>query len=106
MELLRDRRSQLEEAGVEAFGISRDSPWTHIAWKQALDLDIALLSDWNGEAVDAFRVGRDFSGMRGVPLRTAFLIDGGGTVCAAWRYDDGEVPNFDELVRAAQQLRS
>jgi len=44
--------------------------------------------------------------MRGVPLRTAFLIDGGGTVCAAWRYDDGEVPNFDELVRAAQQLRS
>jgi peroxiredoxin len=97
---------ELGEAGVETYGISRDSPWTHIAWKQALDVDIALLSDWNGDAVDAFGVGRDFRGMHGVPLRAAFLIDGGGTVRAAWRYDDGEVPDFDELVRAAQQLRS
>ena len=50
MELLRDRSTELEEAGVRAFGISRDSPWTHIAWKQALDLDFPLLSDWNGQA--------------------------------------------------------
>ena len=42
--------------------------------------------------------------MRSVPLRTAFLVDAGGTVRAAWSYDDGEVPDFDELVRAAQAL--
>ena len=45
--------------------ISRDSPWTHIAWMQALDLDFGLLSDWNGEAVRGFGVAQDFRGMQG-----------------------------------------
>jgi peroxiredoxin len=39
---------------VRVFGISRDSPWTHIAWSQTLDLRFPLLSDWNAEAVRAF----------------------------------------------------
>jgi peroxiredoxin Q/BCP len=104
MELLRDRRSELDAAGVRAFGISRDSPWTHIAWKQALDLDFPLLSDWNGEATDGFGVGREFRGMLGVPERTAFLIGQDGTVRGRWRYDDSEVPDFDALIAAAQAL--
>jgi len=104
MELLRDRSTELEEAGVRAFGISRDSPWTHIAWKQALDLDFPLLSDWNGEASEAFGIAREFRGMRGVPQRAAFLIGQDGTVRGRWRYDDSELPDFDELIRAAQAL--
>ncbi|MBA3718659.1 MAG: redoxin domain-containing protein [Actinobacteria bacterium] len=104
MELLRDRRSGLETAGVRAFGVSRDSPWTHIAWKQALDLDFPLLSDWNAEATEGFGIAREFKGMRGVPERAAFLIGQDGTVRGRWRYDDSELPNFDELVRAAQAL--
>ena len=104
MELLRDRSTELEEAGVRAFGISRDSPWTHIAWKQALDLDFPLLSDWNGEASEGFGVVREFRGMRGVPQRAAFLIGQDGTVRGRWRYDDSELPDFDELIRAAQAL--
>ena len=40
MELLRDRSAEFEQAGVRRFGISRDSPWTHIAWMQALDLEL------------------------------------------------------------------
>ena len=55
MELLRDRSAEFEAAGVRPLGISRDSPWTHIAWMQALDLDFPLLSDWNGEAVRGLR---------------------------------------------------
>ena len=55
MELLRDRSPEFEQAGVRAFGISRDSPWTHISWMQALDLTVPLLSDWNAEAVARFR---------------------------------------------------
>ncbi|TMM02140.1 MAG: redoxin domain-containing protein, partial [Actinobacteria bacterium] len=46
MELLRDRSAEFEQAGVQKFGVSRDSPWTHIAWTQALDLNFPLLSDW------------------------------------------------------------
>jgi glutaredoxin-dependent peroxiredoxin len=102
MELLRDRSTQFLEAGVRPFGISRDSEWTHIAWSQALDLNFALLSDWNGEAMDAFGVETEFRGHKGVTRRSAFLVDQGGTVRGAWRYDTAEVPDFDELLRAAQ----
>jgi glutaredoxin-dependent peroxiredoxin len=104
MELLRDRSTELEQAGVRPFGISRDSPWSHIAWSQALDLNFQLLSDWNGEAMRAFGVEREFRGHDGVADRTAFLVDPDGTVRGAWRYDTAEVPDFDELLRAAQAL--
>jgi glutaredoxin-dependent peroxiredoxin len=106
MELLRDRSTDFEEAGVRVLGISRDSPWTHIAWAQALDLDFPLLSDWNGEAVHGFGVAREHRGMRDVAERTAFLIDTGGTVRGAWRYGTTEVPDADELLEAARALSS
>jgi peroxiredoxin len=102
MELLRDRSREFEEAGVHAFGVSRDSPWTHIAWAQALDLNFPLLSDWNGDAVRAFDVESEFRGLKGVADRTAFLVDPDGTVRGVWRYDTAEVPDFDELLRAAR----
>ena len=104
MELLRDRSAELEDAGVAVFGISRDSPWTHIAWRQALDLGFPLLSDWNAEAVHAFGIVQDFRGLKEVAARSAFLVDSGGTVRGAWRYDNSEVPDFDELLAAARAL--
>ena len=100
MELLRDRRPDFDRAGIRVYGISRDSPWTHIAWSQALDLNFPLLSDWNGEATRAFGVEREFRGLRGVSMRSAFLLDG-GVVKDAWRYEASEVPDVDELLAAA-----
>jgi peroxiredoxin len=87
---------------VQPFAVSRDSPWTQIAWAQALDLDIVFVSDWNADAVRGFGVAREFRGMKDVAQRTAFLVEPGGTVRAAWRYDDGEVPDFDELLAAVR----
>ena len=104
MELLRDRGREFEEAGVRVVAISRDSAWSHVAWMQALDLDFPLLSDWNGDAVRGFGIGREYRGMADVARRSAFLIDGGGTVRAAWAYEDGEVPDLDELLSAARAL--
>jgi glutaredoxin-dependent peroxiredoxin len=102
MELLRDRSAEFEEARVRVFGMSRDSAWSHIAWSQALDLNFPLLSDWNGEAVRAFGVEGEWRGHAGIPERSAFLVGKGGTVRGAWRYETAEVPDFDELLRAAQ----
>ncbi len=104
MELLRDRSAEFEEAGVQRFGISRDSPWTHIAWIQALDLNFPLLSDWNAEATLGFGIAREFRGYRDIPERCAFIVDRDGTIRGAWHYDDGEVPDFDELIAAARGL--
>jgi glutaredoxin-dependent peroxiredoxin len=104
MELLRDRSPEFAAAGVRVFGVSGDSEWTHIAWAQALDLNFPLLSDWNSEAMNAFGVRGEFRGHDGVADRSAFLVAQDGTVRGAWRYDTAEVPDFDELLRAAQAL--
>jgi glutaredoxin-dependent peroxiredoxin len=90
---------------VKTYGISRDSPWSHVAWAQVLDLgDTPLLSDWNGEAIQSFGVEQDYRGMGGVAERSAFLVDGEGIIRRAWRYEHGELPDFDELVSAARSL--
>ena len=102
--LLRDRGREFDEAGVKIFGISRDSPWSHVAWAQALDLSTPLLSDWNGDAVAAFGVGHEYRGMEGVAERSAFLVDGDGIIRGSWTYETGEVPDFDELLAAARSL--
>jgi len=104
MEILRDRREEFDRAGVKPLGISRDSPYTHVSWMQALDLNFGLLSDWNAEAVQGFGVARDFRGFSDIARRSAFLVDGQGTVREAWEYEDSEVPDFDVLIRAAQAL--
>ena len=106
MELLRDRRAEFEAAGVEPIGVSRDSPWTHIAWQQALDLNFGLLSDWNAEAVRGFGVAQDYRGLKDVAERTAFLVDADAVVREAWRYGTGDVPDVDELLEAARLLNS
>jgi peroxiredoxin len=89
---------------VQPYAASRDSAWTHVAWMQALDLDIPLLSDWNGEATKGFDVAFEYRGMRNVSARSAFLIDRDGVVLGAWAYGTSEVPNFDVLLAAAQAL--
>ena len=106
MELLRDRRPDFDEVGVQPVGISRDSPWTHIAWTQALDLNFGLLSDFNGEAVRAFGIGFEFRGFRDVARRSAFLVDDEGVIRAAWVYGTGDVPDPDEWLAAARALHS
>jgi glutaredoxin-dependent peroxiredoxin len=102
MELLRDRSRDFEAAGVGVAGVSRDSPWTHLAWSQALDLSFPLLSDFNGDATRAFGVAHDFRGLRDVSRRSAFLLGTAGTVLGAWRYASSEVPDLDALLRAAR----
>jgi peroxiredoxin len=105
MELLRDRSREFEGAGVRVFGISRDSPWTHVAWSQTLDLNFPLLSDWNAEAVRGFGIAFDFRGLRDVAQRAAVLVDQSGTVRGTWQYATDEVPDFDELLSAARALQ-
>ena len=64
-------------AGVRVFGVSRDSHWSHRAWKQSLDVDVPLLSDWNGSLAKQFGASRVWRWMKGVPRRSAFLVGEG-----------------------------
>jgi len=89
---------------VRPYAVSRDSPYTHVAWAQALDLDFPLLSDWNGDATHGFDVAFEHRGLRNVSARTAFLIGGDGVVRGAWRYETSELPDFDVLLASARAL--
>jgi peroxiredoxin len=104
--LLRDRKAEFQALGVRIFGISRDSIYSHRAWREVLDIDFPLLSDWNGEAVEAFDVVSSWKGMAGVPIRSAFLVGGNGIIRGAWQYEASEVPDVDVLLEAARSLSS
>jgi peroxiredoxin len=89
---------------VRAFGVSRDSHWSHRAWKDALGINVPLLSDWNGALARLLGASRTWHGMKGVPRRSAFLLGEGATVLGSWQYEDSEVPDFDELLAAVAAL--
>jgi peroxiredoxin len=91
-------------AGVRIAAVSRDSPYSHKKWAEQQWLDYPLLSDWAGEAVRAFGVAQDLDGLVDTPVRSCFLIDAEGVIRGAWGYDDNEVPDVEELARAAVSL--
>ena len=51
-----------------------------------------------------FGAAREYRGFEGVAERAAFLIDRSGIVRGVWRYEDGEVPDFDALIAAVRSL--
>lgn len=89
---------------MRAFGISRDSPWSHRAWAETLGVEVPLLSDWNGEATRAFEVAFEALGMEDVPMRASFLVEDGERVVAAWLHG-GELPDIDAVIEAARASR-
>jgi peroxiredoxin len=104
MTLLRDRSAEFEAAAVRIFGISRDSPWSHRAWREALGLAFPLLSDWTGDAIRRFGITQEYRGLPDVAERSAFLVDGDGVVRGAWTYGSRDVPDFDEILAAVRTL--
>ena len=89
---------------MRPFGVSRDSSWSHRAWKETLGVDVPLLSDWNGALMRQLGASQTWRWMEGVPARRAFLVGEDGTVLGSWRYEDSEVPDFEELLAAVQAL--
>ena len=99
--LLRDGGEDLAAVGVRPLAISRDSPWSHLAWAQTLGVDVPLLSDWNGGATRAFGVAVEVLGMEDVALRSSFLVEDGATITAAWMLGR-ELPDIDAVIAAAR----
>ena len=88
---------------MRPFAISRDSPWSHVAWAMTLGVDsVPLLSDWNGEATRGFGVAVELREMADVSARSAFLIEG-DTVRASWLLGS-ELPDVDAVIAAASSL--
>jgi len=77
---IRDARDNLTDLGAEVVGISKDEPADHEKFKTKYNLNFELLSDTDGEVIDAYGAwGKKMFGKEGI-LRKTFIIDPTGTV--------------------------
>lgn len=78
---------EFEKAGTWVIGVSKDSPASHAKFTRKYDLRVALASDAEGKACEAFGTwlekslyGRKYMGIE----RATFLVDRDGTIERVW----------------------
>jgi peroxiredoxin Q/BCP len=96
----RDRFDQFAAAGVEVFGVSRDSQESHDAFRANHKLPFALAADEEGGIQRAYGVP---SKLPGISDRVTFLVDREGKIVRVWP-DVDPVLNVSEVLDAARQL--
>ena len=103
------RLPEFKERGVEVIGVSIDSQFTHLAWKNTPvnnggigQVQYPLIADVKHEICRAFDV--EF-GPAGVAFRGSFLIDKNGTVRHQVVNDLPLGRNVDEMLRMVDALQ-
>lgn len=106
---LNRRMSEFKSRGIEVFGVSIDSVFTHNAWRNTDisaggigPVDYTLIADVNHAICQAFGVEHPEAG---VALRGAFMIDKAGTVRSAVINDLPIGRNIDELLRTFDAIQ-
>ncbi len=74
---IRDDYSAFQDKGAQVFGISRDSTWTHKAFKEKEGLTHTLLADMNGAVAQQYGAWND---VLGLAERVTVVIDASGVV--------------------------
>ena len=73
----RDDASLFEGKGAQIFGISRDSTWTHKAFKEKEQLPYSLLADMKGAVAQIYGCWNEASG---IAERLTVVIDADGKI--------------------------
>jgi peroxiredoxin len=105
MVALQEHIGRFEEAAATVFGVSADSAFSLGAFADEYDLGFDLVSDMDGDAIDAYDLTMDIPdlGLYGIANRAVFVLDDEGTVTYTWVADDPtNEPDYDELVEAVQ----
>jgi len=95
-----------DDLGAQVLGISVDTPFSLKAWAEKAGISIPLLSDFNKEVSAAYGAQfADFLGFKGVAKRSAFVVDGEGTIRYASVSDDPTVlPDFEAIKACLKSL--
>ncbi|MEA5402345.1 peroxiredoxin [Arcicella sp. DC2W] len=104
---MRDNIATYSKLNAEIIGISVDSLFTLDKFKAEQNLPFDLLSDFNKEVSTAYgSIYENFVlGMKGVSKRSAFVIDGNGSIQYAEVLESaGDVPNFEAVKEALAKL--
>jgi peroxiredoxin len=77
--LYKEIQAQLDEAGVDLYGVSVDHTWAHAAFKEKLGLDFTLLADFHPRGEMSDRYGAYLADY-GTTNRSLVLIGADGVV--------------------------
>ena len=98
---MRDEWGVWASTGARVFGVSRDSKYSHKAWKEHLGLPYSLLADLVGEVAKQY-------GAWNEPLhradRTTVVIDPEGMVSYVIHNDSGTARDHNEALAAVRAM--
>ncbi len=104
---MRDDIAVYNDLNAVIFGISNDSVFSMIKYKEAQNLNFELLSDFNktvSEAYDSLYADFIF-GTKGVSKRSAFVIDKEGKIQYTEVLENaGEQPNYENIKACLEKL--
>ena len=102
---MRDARDTLAELGAQIIGISKDEPSSHEKFKAKFSLNFTLLSDPEGDVIEAYDSwGPKMFGKLGIQRKT-FIIDPAGQVVKVY----GRVTpqgHGDQVIADLKQLQT
>jgi peroxiredoxin len=102
----RDQLGDFEDLDASVYGVSVDGPFAQQAFAEENDLNFPLLSDFDGEVIEAYDVVLDsLVGIYGpVAERAVFVIDGDGEVTYRWVGEDPSfMPDIEEVQAAVEE---
>ena len=104
---MESRLAEIRAANGAVFGISADSPFSLAKWAEQEGYTFPLLSDFGKEVIRAYDVLLpDVLGLKGVPKRSAFLIDKAGVLAQMERVETrGAIPDLDGFIAKLKSLR-
>ena len=103
---LAENFSAWKDLEAQVLGITVDSPFVTLKFREETQAPFPILSDFNKSTITAYDVKYDeFFGMNGVAKRSAFVIDREGTVRWSWVTEDaGVMPDFDTIRAEVEKL--
>lgn len=98
---LRDNYANWESTGAKVYGISRDSRYSHRAWKEHLGLKYSLLADLVGEAAKKYGAWNE---ARHRADRVTVVVDPGGIVRYVIHNDSATMRDHTEALNTVRQM--
>ena len=103
----REELGRFDALGATVFGISTDTSYALERFREEFELPFGLISDNNGEIIEAYDVVDDFEhiAMWGVAQRAVFVVDSEGIVQYVWRADNpGQQPDYGAVIGAVEAV--
>lgn len=104
---MRDNIAEYDNMNCKVMGISTDSVYALIRWREELKINFTLLADYNKEVSTLYETAYTVFnfGMKGTAKRSAFVIDKDGKIRYAEVLENsGNVPDFEKINAVLKSL--